>query len=149
MSKGVLAGYPVVNLAANLFDGSYHDVDSSEMSFKLAAGIAFRDGLPLCNPVLLEPVGTLRVLIPDSQVGDVIGDLNKRRGKIMGMDQAEGKRGYSIVEAEVPDSEMSDYVHVLRAISQGRGSYTFYLTGYSEVPGNIAEKIIAEAKKNA
>jgi elongation factor G len=94
-------------------------------------------------------VGTLRVLIPDSQVGDVIGDLNKRRGKIMGMDQAEGKRGYSIVEAEVPDSEMSDYVHVLRAISQGRGSYTFYLTGYSEVPGNIAEKIIAEAKKNA
>ncbi|MBR5263307.1 MAG: elongation factor G, partial [Clostridia bacterium] len=149
MSKGVLAGYPVVNLAANLFDGSYHDVDSSEMAFKLAAGIAFRDGLPLCNPVLLEPVGALRVLIPDSQVGDVIGDLNKRRGKIMGMDQADGKRGYSVVEAEVPDSEMSDYVHVLRAISQGRGSYTFYLTGYSEVPGNIAEKIIAEAKKNA
>ena len=149
MAKGVLAGYPVVNLAANLFDGSYHDVDSSEMAFKLAAGIAFRDGLPLCNPVLLEPVGQLRVLIPDNQVGDVIGDLNKRRGKIMGMDQAEGKRGYSVVEAEVPDAEMSDYVHVLRAISQGRGSYTFYITGYSEVPGNIAEKIVAEAKKTA
>ncbi len=148
MAKGVLAGYPVVNLAANLFDGSYHDVDSSEMAFKMAASIAFRDGLPQCAPVLLEPIGSLRVLIPDNQVGDVIGDLNKRRGKIMGMDQAEGKRGYSIVEAEVPESEMGDYVHVLRALSQGRGSYTFYVTGYSEVPSNIAEKIIADAKKD-
>jgi len=149
MAKGVLAGYPVVNLAANLFDGSYHDVDSSEMAFKMAASIAFRDGLPQCAPVLLEPIGNLRVLIPDNQVGDVIGDLNKRRGKIMGMDQAEGKRGYSVVEAEVPESEMGDYVHVLRALSQGRGSYTFYVTGYAEVPSNIAEKIIADAKKDA
>lgn len=149
MQKGVLAGYPVVNLAANLFDGSYHDVDSSEMAFKMAAGIAFREGLPQCAPVLLEPIGALRVLIPDNQVGDVIGDLNKRRGRIMGMDQAEGKRGYSVVEAEVPESEMGDYVHVLRALSQGRGSYTFYVTGYSEVPSNIAEKIIADAKKDA
>lgn len=146
MQKGVLAGYPVVHLAANLYDGSYHDVDSSEMAFKTAAAIAFREGLPQCAPVLLEPIGELRVLIPDGLVGDVIGDLNKRRGKIMGMDQAEGKRGCSVVEAEVPEAEMGDYVHVLRAISQGRGSFTFYVTRYAEVPAGISEKIIADAQ---
>ena len=146
MAKGVLAGYPMVGLKANLYDGSYHDVDSSEMAFKTAASIAYRDGIPKCSPVLLEPIGELRVLVPDGQVGDVIGDLNKRRGKIMGMDQANGKRGYSVVEAEVPESEMADYVHVLRAISQGRGSFTFYFSRYADVPANIVEKIIADAK---
>ena len=146
MVKGVLAGYPMVGLKANLYDGSYHDVDSSEMAFKTAASIAYRDGIPKCSPVLLEPIGNLRVLVPDGQVGDVIGDLNKRRGKIMGMDQANGKRGYSVVEAEVPESEMADYVHVLRAISQGRGSFTFYFSRYADVPSNIVEKIIADAK---
>lgn len=146
MAKGVLAGYPMVGLKANLYDGSYHDVDSSEMAFKTAASIAYRDGIPKCSPVLLEPLGNLRVLVPDGQVGDVIGDLNKRRGKIMGMDQANGKRGYSVVEAEVPESEMADYVHVLRAISQGRGSFTFYFSRYADVPSNIVEKIIADAK---
>lgn len=149
MQKGVLAGYPVVHLAANLYDGSYHDVDSSEMAFKTAASIAFRDGLPKCAPVLLEPIGELHVLIPDGQVGDVIGDLNKRRGRIMGMNPAEHKRGYSIVDAEVPEAEMGDYVHVLRALSQGRGSFSFQTTGYAEVPANIAEKIIADAKAGA
>ncbi len=149
MQKGVLAGYPVVHLAANLFDGSYHDVDSSEMAFKTAASIAFRDGLPKCAPVLLEPIGELHVLIPDGQVGDVIGDLNKRRGRIMGMNPAEHKRGYSVVDAEVPEAEMGDYVHVLRALSQGRGSFSFQTTGYAEVPANIAEKIIADAKAGA
>ncbi len=149
MQKGVLAGYPVVHLAANLFDGSYHEVDSSEMAFKTAAAIAFRDGLPKCAPVLLEPIGELHVLIPDGQVGDVIGDLNKRRGRIMGMNPAEHKRGYSIVDAEVPEAEMSDYVHALRALSQGRGSFSFQTTGYAEVPTNIAEKIIADAKAEA
>ena len=146
MASGVLAGYPVVNLAANLYDGSYHDVDSSEMAFKTAAAIAFREGLPQCSPVLLEPVGKLRVFVPDSQMGDVIGDLNKRRGKIMGMEQDENKRGWSIVEAEVPESEMDDYVHALRAISQGRASFTFYFDHYEEVPAAVSEKIIAEAK---
>ena len=145
MQKGVLAGYPVVHLAANLYDGSYHDVDSSET----AASIAFRDGLPKCAPVPLEPIGELHVLIPDGQVGDVIGDLNKRRGRIMGMNPAEHKRGYSIVDAEVPEAEMGDYVHVLRALSQGRGSFSFQTTGYAEVPANIAEKIIADAKAGA
>jgi len=147
MSKGVLAGFPVVGLAANLYDGSYHDVDSSEMAFKTAAGIAFRDGLPQCAPVILEPVGKLRVFIPDSQMGDVIGDLNKRRGKIMGMDQDEKKRGWSIVDAEVPEAEMADYVHALRAISQGRASFTYYFDHYEECPSGVAEKIIAEAAK--
>ena len=147
MSKGVLAGYPVVGLAANLYDGSYHDVDSSEMAFKLAASLAFRDGLPQCSPVILEPVGKLCVLIPDDQMGDVIGDLNKRRGKILGMTQDERKRGWSNIEAEVPEAEMNDYVHALRAISQGRGSFTFYFDHYEETPAGVAEKIIAAAKE--
>ena len=146
MSKGVLAGYPVVGLAANLYDGSYHDVDSSEMAFKTAAAIAFRDGLPQCAPVLLEPVGKLKVFTPDSQMGDVIGDLNKRRGRIMGMEQDEKKRGWSIIEAEVPEAEMNDYVHALRAISQGRASFTFFFDHYEETPAVVAEKVIAAAK---
>ncbi len=147
MSRGVLAGYPVVNLAANLYDGSYHEVDSNEMSFKMAAAIAFREGLPQCAPVLLEPVGELKVLIPDGQMGDVIGDLNKRRGRILGTDQSPDKRGYSIVDAEVPEAEMDDYVHTLRAMSQGRASFTYYFKEYQEVPGNVAEKVIEAAKK--
>ncbi|MBR3837389.1 MAG: elongation factor G [Clostridia bacterium] len=147
MAKGVLAGFPVVGLAANLYDGSYHDVDSSEMSFKMAAGIAFREGLPQCAPVILEPVGKLRVFTPDNQMGDVIGDLNKRRGRIMGMEQDEKKRGWSIVEAEVPEAEMGDYVHALRAISQGRASFTYYYDHYEEAPANVAEKIIAASKE--
>jgi len=146
MGKGVLAGYPVVGLAANLYDGSYHDVDSSEMSFKMAASIAFREGLVQCSPVLLEPVGKLSVFMPDSQMGDVIGDLNKRRGKIMGMSQSEEKRGWSVVEAEVPEAEMNDYVHALRAISQGRATFTYYYDHYEEVPVAVAEKVIAAAK---
>ncbi len=147
MSKGVLAGFPVVGLAANLFDGSYHDVDSSEMAFKMAAAIAFREGLPQCAPVILEPVGKLKVFLPDSQMGDVIGDLNKRRGRIMGMEQDEAKRGWSIVEAEVPEAEMGDYVHALRALSQGRSSFTYYFDHYEEAPANVAEKIIAARKE--
>ncbi|MBQ3865389.1 MAG: elongation factor G [Clostridia bacterium] len=146
MSKGVLAGYPVVHLAANLYDGSYHDVDSSEMAFKTAAAIAFRDGLPQCAPVLLEPVGKLSVLVPDDLVGDVLGDLNKRRGRILGMGQKEGKRGWQVVEADVPEAEMADYVHDLRAMTQGRGSFEFTVERYEEVPQMQAEKIIAAAK---
>jgi len=148
MKKGVLAGYPVVNLAADLHDGSYHPVDSNEISFKLAAKLAYRDGLPQANPVLLEPIGALKVLVPESLVGDVMGDLNKRRGRVLGMDAAPGHKGYTIVEAEVPKSEMSDYVITLRAMSQGRGSFDFEFVRYEEVPGMIAQKIIAEAKKD-
>ena len=149
MSKGVLAGYPVVNLKANLFDGSYHDVDSSEMSFKMAASIAFKEGLKQASPVLLEPIGNLSVLVPDSLMGDVIGDINKRRGKVMGMNPSETRKGYSVIEAEVPQSEMANYTVALRAASQGRATFTFTFDRYAEAPSNVAQKIIEEAKKNA
>ena len=145
MQKGVLAGYPVVHLAANLYDGSYHDVDSNEISFKLAANIAYRDGLPQANPVLLEPVGELKVYVPDNYVGDVMGDLNKRRGRVMGIDPMDD--GTQVVLAEVPFSEMTDYVISLRAATQGRGRFDFEFIRYDEVPGSIAEKVIAEAKR--
>ena len=147
MQKGVLAGYPVVGLAADLYDGSYHDVDSSEMSFKMAASLAYKDGLPKANPVLLEPVGALNCIVPDNMVGDVIGDLNKRRGRVLGMEATHGKKGYTTVQAEVPKAEMMDYPIALRATTQGRGSFTFYFERYEEVPGNVAQKIIADAQK--
>ena len=148
MQKGVLAGYPVVNLAADLFDGSYHPVDSNEISFKLAAILAYKDALPKAQPVLLEPVGKLYVTVPESLVGDVMGDLNKRRGRVLGMEPSATRQGYTVVEADVPQSEMSDYVIVLRAMTQGRGSYDFDIQTYEEVPGNIAQKVIEEAKKD-
>ena len=144
MAKGVLAGYPMVHLAANLYDGSYHDVDSNEISFKLAAAIAYREGLPKASPVLLEPVGALKVYIPDNYVGDVMGDLNKRRGRVMGIEPDED--GIQVVLAEVPYSEMTDYVIALRAATQGRGRFDFEFVRYDEVPSSIADKIIAEAK---
>ena len=145
MQKGVLAGFPMVHLAANLYDGSYHDVDSNEISFKLAANIAYRDGLPQANPVLLEPVGDLKVYVPDNYVGDVMGDLNKRRGRVMGIEPIE--EGIQAVLAEVPFSEMMDYVITLRAATQGRGRFDFEFIRYDEVPASIAEKIIADVKK--
>ena len=145
MQKGVLAGYPVVHLAANLYDGSYHDVDSNEISFKLAANIAYRDGLPQAQPVLLEPVGELKVHVPDNYVGDVMGDLNKRRGRVMGIEPCDD--GTQTVLAEVPFSEMTDYVISLRAATQGRGRFDFDFIRYDEVPASITEKVVAEAKK--
>ncbi|MBQ2738208.1 MAG: elongation factor G, partial [Clostridia bacterium] len=146
MQKGVLAGYPVVNLAAELYDGSYHDVDSNEISFKLAAGLAYRDGLPRANPILLEPVGTLKVYIPESYVGDVMGDLPKRRGRIMGIEPAGDQFGTQVVIAEAPFAELTDYVITLRAATQGRGRFDLEFVRYEEVPQNLADKIIAEAK---
>lgn len=148
MQKGVLAGFPMVHLAADLYDGSYHDVDSSEMAFKLAANLAYKE-LVKASPVILEPVGSLKVYIPDNLVGDVIGDLNKRRGRVLGMSAFELKKGYQIVEAEVPKSEMADYTIALRALSQGKGKFTFYVMRYEEVPALLATKIIAEAKIDA
>ncbi|MBR4296526.1 MAG: elongation factor G [Clostridia bacterium] len=140
MAKGI-AGYPVVNLKADLFDGSYHDVDSSEMSFKLAASIALKECLKTARPVILEPVGALKVTVPDSVVGDVMGDLNKRRGRVMGMEAAE-KKAYTVIDAEVPRSEMMDYTIALRAMTQGRGKFTFNHLRYDELPAANAQKII-------
>ncbi len=145
MEKGVLAGYPVVNLAADLYDGSYHPVDSNEISFKLAARLAYKKGLPEAKPILLEPIGTLKTTVPDALVGDAIGDLNKRRGRMLGMNPSEKKSGYTVLEADVPKSEMMDYTIALRAMTQGRGSFDFVVDRYEEVPGAVAQKIIADA----
>lgn len=144
--KGVLAGYPVVNLKATLLDGSYHPVDSSEMAFKTAAALAYKAGLPQANPVLLEPIGYLKVYIPESIMGDVIGDINKRRGQIMGMGESD-REGLNMVEAEVPMSEMHKYATDLRSMSQGRGSFSFEFQKYEPAPANVAEKVIADSKK--
>lgn len=143
IQKGVLAGYPVVNLKATLVDGSYHPVDSSEMAFKVAANLAYKAGMEAASPVLLEPIGSLKVLIPDSLMGDIIGDINKRRGRILGMNPAGG--GVQEVEADVPMAEMGSYAVDLRSMTQGRGSFTFEFTRYEEAPPNVAEKVIAEA----
>ena len=140
MATGI-SGFPVVGIAADLYDGSYHDVDSSEMSFKLAAGIAFKEAMKTGRPVLLEPVGKLLVTVPEDFVGDVMGDLNKRRGRVMGMEAAEIK-GKTVIEAEVPKSEMLDYTIVLRALTQGRGYFSFEFIRYDEVPSTIAQKLI-------
>ena len=144
---GVLAGYPVVNLKAVLYDGSYHPVDSSEIAFKTAAQLAYKAALPEANPVLLEPVGELRVTVPDSYMGDVIGDLNKRRGRVMGMDpQGDGTQ---VITAEVPMAEMMTYAIDLRAMTQSRGSFVFHFIRYEDCPPAAQEKAIAAAKAMA
>ena len=143
-AHGVLAGYPVVFLKATLVDGSYHPVDSSEIAFKTAAQLAYKAALPEASPVLLEPIGELKVTIPDSYMGDIIGDLNKRRGRVMGMTPTGD--GDQIVEAEVPMAEMMTYAIDLRSMSQSRGSFTFHFVRYEECPPAAQEKAIAEAK---
>ncbi|MBR7142626.1 MAG: elongation factor G [Clostridia bacterium] len=147
VERGVLAGYPVVNLKANLVDGSYHPVDSSEMAFKTAARLAFKAGMAQANPVLLEPVGELHVLVPSDNMGDIIGDINKRRGRMLGMNNGV-ERGIDEIIAEVPAAEMNDYAIALRSITQGRGSFTFAFVRYEEVPANVSQKIVEEARKN-
>ncbi|MBR4062375.1 MAG: elongation factor G [Clostridia bacterium] len=146
MVKGV-AGFPMTYLAADLHDGSYHPVDSDEMSFKTAAIMAYKQCLEQAAPVLMEPVGDLDITVPEDLVGDVMGDLNKRRGSIMGMDPA-AKKGYTVVHATAPKSELVDYPIALRAMSQGRGSFEFNVTDYAVVPGNISAKIVEEYKKS-
>ena len=143
--KGVLAGYPMVGLKATLYDGSYHPVDSSEMSFKMAASIAYKDGIPQANPVLLEPIGTLKVLVPDDMLGDVIGDINKRRGRIIGMNPCENKMQEII--GEVPVAEMSDFSTAMRSITQGTATFTLEIERYEEVPAHIAAKVIESSKE--
>ena len=145
MAKGV-AGFPLVGLAADLYDGSYHDVDSDEMSFKTAANLAYKKCLEQAAPVILEPVGNMDITVPESIVGDVMGDLNKRRGAVMGMDAA-AKKGYTVVHAVAPKAEIVDYPIALRAMTQGRGSFEFEVTGYDTVPGNIAAKIVEKYKQ--
>lgn len=144
LEHGILAGCPVVNVKATLFDGSYHDVDSNEMAFKLAAQLAFKKGMEAAKPVLLEPIVKVEIVIPDTYMGDVMGDMNKRRGRILGMEQqADGSQK---ITAEAPHSEMFEYAIDLRAMTQARGSFTMEFTRYEEVPMMIAEKIVNEYK---
>lgn len=145
MEKGVLAGYKVVNIKTTLLDGKYHDVDSSEMAFKMAAHLAYKDALPKAKPVLLEPIVDVHVKVPDEYTGDIIGDFNKRRGAIMGMDLVDG---YQIINAQVPLAEMIKYPIELRAMTRGRGSYTQVFERYDPVPQNLSERIIAQAQKD-
>ena len=144
---GPLAGYPVVNLKAVLYDGSYHPVDSSEIAFKTAAQLAYKAAMPEANPVLLEPVGELKVTVPDSYMGDVIGDLNKRRGRVMGMTPTAS--GEQVIEAEVPMAEMTSYAIDLRAMTQSRGSFTFHFVRYEDCPPAAQAKAIEAAKAMA
>ena len=144
MEHGPLAGYPVTGLKAVLYDGSYHDVDSNELSFKMAASIAFKEGLKNAKPVLLEPVYSLKIAIPADYLGDVMGDINKRRGRIMGTD-TEGDR--SIITAEVPLAEIKTYTMELRSLTRGSGKFVSEFLGYEDVPPMLVDKIIAEAQK--
>lgn len=145
IAKGPLAGYPVVGLKATLYDGSYHPVDSSEMSFKTAASLAYKSGMPQANPVLLEPVGVLQATIPDANMGDIMGEVTKRRGRVLGMTPSDD--GMQTVEAEVPQAEMSDFSTFIRQSTQGRGYFTFKFERYEEAPSNVAQKVIAENEK--
>ncbi|MBQ8768324.1 MAG: elongation factor G [Oscillospiraceae bacterium] len=146
VQKGPLAGYPMVGLKAVLYDGSYHPVDSNEMAFKLAAILAFKEAMPNANPTLLEPIGALAVTVPEDYVGDVMGDLSKRRGRPMGMNP--DSDGNTVIEAEVPMAEMGSYAIDLRAMTQARGSFTLSFERYEEVPKANQQKIIDDAKKD-
>lgn len=145
MQKGVLAGYPMVGVKATLFDGSYHPVDSSEMSFKTAASLAYKEGIPKAMPVLLEPILTVTATVNDEAMGDVIGDINKRRGRVLGMTPSGD--GSQEIMAEVPESEMSTFSTAMRQMTQGRGSFTTAFARYDRCPEHIAQKIKAEASQ--
>ncbi len=145
VNRGVIAGYPVVGLKATLLDGSYHPVDSSEMAFKMAARLSYKAALPDASPVLLEPIGTLKAYVPDSNTGDIMGEVNKRRGRVMGMNPAD--EGLQCVEAEVPMSEMHDFTTFMRQLTQGRGYFDFEFVRYEPLPDTLKAKVVEEAKK--
>ena len=144
MERGPLAGCKVQGVHANLYDGSYHDVDSNEMAFKIAASLAFKKGIVEANPILLEPIMHLEITVPDDNMGDIMGDMNKRRGRILGSEPLAS--GEQKIMAEAPQAELFDYAITVRSMTQGRGSYTMTFERYDQVPGNIAEKIIADHK---
>lgn len=147
IKKGPLAGYPVVGVKAILHDGSSHPVDSNEMAFKMAAQIAFKNGIPQARPTLLEPIGALKANVPDANMGDIMGEVNKRRGRVLGMNV--GEDGMQIVEAEVPMAEMADFSVYMRQVTQGRGSFSFEFERYEDAPAQVAQKVIDEAKAHA
>lgn len=143
VEKGFAAGYPMVGLKATLYDGSYHPVDSSEMAFKTAASICFKNAMPNADVAILEPIGTLKALMPDDNLGDIMGDITKRRGRVLGMGPADEPKMQELV-AEVPMAEMGDFATVLRSVTAGRGSFTFDFTRYEQAPKEVADKVIAD-----
>ena len=145
MLSGVVAGYPVVDVKVTLYDGSYHEVDSSEMAFKIAGSMAFKEACRKAQPILLEPMMKVSVIVPDDYLGNVIGDLNSRRGQIQGQ---ENRSGATQVDALVPLANMFGYATDLRSSTQGRGQYSMEPHSYVEIPKSIAEKIIAERGRN-
>ena len=146
LTEGIIANCPVVDIKVVLYDGSYHDVDSSGISFEIAAGHALKQGFLSANPCLLEPIVKLNVIVPDSKMGDVIGDLNGKRGKILGMNP---QSGVTDVEVEIPHSEVLRYATELRSQTQGRGTYSISFSHYEMVPPHISDPIIASRKKNS
>ena len=144
MNRGILAGYRVVDVKVTLHDGSYHSVDSDELSFKIAGSMAFRKGFLDAKPILLEPINEIEVIVPEEYMGDVMGDISGRRGKIMGM-EAEGP--FQKIKAQVPMSELHKYSTVLRSMTQGRGLYRSRFSHYDELPRELAEKVVAAAEK--
>ena len=145
MLSGILAGFPVVDIAVNLYDGSYHSVDSSEMAFKIAASMAFKKGMAEATPVILEPVMELEVTIPEKYMGDIIGDINSKRGKIITMIPEENKM--QVIKATVPQSESFNYSVDLKSISQGRGQFSQKFSHYDELPGLLAQPLIEKKKE--
>ncbi len=143
VEKGFAAGYPMVGLKATLYDGSYHPVDSSEMAFKTAASICFKNAMPKADVAILEPIGTLTARMPDDNLGDIMGDITKRRGRVLGMGPADEPKMQELV-AEVPMAEMGDFPTVLRSVTAGRGSHTFAFVRYEQAPREVADKVIAE-----
>jgi elongation factor G len=143
MQSGVLAGYPCVDIKVTIYDGSYHDVDSNEMAFKIAGSMGFKAGCEKANPVILEPIMAVEVVMPEDYMGDVIGNLNSRRGRIENM---EDRAGVKVVTAQVPLAEMFAYSTSLRGMTQGRGNYSMQFSHYAEAPRNVAEEIIAKVK---
>lgn len=144
--RGVLAGFPMVGVKATLVDGSYHPVDSSDMAFKTAANLAYKAGIPQASPVLLEPIGLLTVTVPNDATGDIMGDVTKRRGRVLGMSPSEENHALTTVEAQVPMAEMGDYNTMLRALTQGRGSYQMVFDSYAEAPAQVAQKVMENYK---
>jgi elongation factor G len=142
LDTGIRAGFPVVDIKVALTDGSYHDVDSSEMAFKIAGSMGFKDGAKKASPIILEPLMKTEVITPEEWMGDVIGDLNSRRGRITGMDE---RSGMKVVSANVPLAEMFGYANDLRSRTQGRATYTMEFSHYEPVPNSIAEEIVSKA----
>jgi elongation factor G len=143
MDNGVLAGFPLQNMKVRLFDGSFHAVDSDALSFEIAARSCYREALPKCKPVLLEPIMKIEILTPEENMGDVIGDMNRRRGQLLGMDS---RAGAQVIKATVPLSEMFGYVTQLRTITSGRATSTMEFDHYAEAPRNVQEEVVAKAK---